>query len=88
MSYIVIHKFKDLEDNNHIYKVGDIYPREGINPEDVKEKRIKMLTTKKNKIGEILIQENAEEENNTENDKNSEEESDKNVGEENNTTEK
>lgn len=51
--YIVIYeRFKDLEDNNYIYKKGDIYPREGLEPT---EERIKKLSTKKNKIGEILI---------------------------------
>lgn len=51
--YIVIYeRFKDLEDNNYIYKKGDIYPREGLKPS---KERIKELSTKKNKIGEILI---------------------------------
>lgn len=51
--YIVVFKrFKDLEDNNFIYKKGDIYPREGLEPS---KERIKELSTKKNKIGEILI---------------------------------
>lgn len=44
--------WKDLEDNEHIYKKGDIYPREGLEPS---KKRIKELTTDKNKIGEVLI---------------------------------
>lgn len=52
--YIVIYeKFKDLEDNNYIYKKGDIYPREGLEPT---KKRIKELVSNKNKIGEPLIQ--------------------------------
>ena len=53
--YIVIHNkgFKDLEDNNHIYKKGDTYPREGLEPI---KKRIKELSSEKNKIGKILIQ--------------------------------
>lgn len=51
--YIVVYeKFKDLEDNDFIYKKGDIYPREGLEPS---KERIKELSTKKNKIGEILI---------------------------------
>lgn len=45
-------KWKDLEDNNHIYKNGDIYPREGYEPT---EERIKELSTKKNKLKEVLI---------------------------------
>lgn len=44
--------WKDLEDNNHIYRKGDVYPRKGLEPT---EKRIKELSSKKNKIGEILI---------------------------------
>lgn len=51
--YIVVYeKFRDLEDNDFIYKKGDIYPREGLLPS---KERIKELSTKKNKIGEILI---------------------------------
>ena len=55
--YIVIHDFKDLEDDNYIYlkdvEGKNIYPREGLKP---KAKRIKELSTDKNKIGEPLIQ--------------------------------
>lgn len=52
--YKVIHTFKDLEDNGHIYNANkDIYPREGLEPT---EKRIKELSTTKNKIGKILIE--------------------------------
>ena len=59
--YLVTSKFRDLKDNEHIYNVGDIYPREGINIDDVDSKRIKELSTKKNKIGKVLIQEAKEE---------------------------
>lgn len=45
-------KWKDLEDNNHIYKKSDVYPREGL---EVSKKRIKELSSTKNKIGEVLI---------------------------------
>lgn len=44
--------WKDLKDNDYIYKKGDIYPREGLKPS---KERIKELSTKKNKIGEVLI---------------------------------
>ena len=57
MAYKVIKKFKDLKDNDHIYEVNDIYPGEDIKLEDISQKRIKELTTKRNKIGEILIEE-------------------------------
>ena len=64
--YEVVHRFKDLEDNDYIYKVGDIYPREGIEPT---KKRIKELSTEKNQIGEVIIkkiEEEVVEEENTE----------------------
>lgn len=55
--YRVIHNFKDLEDNEHIYikdsEEKGIYPREGLEPT---KKRIKELTSTKNKIGEVLIE--------------------------------
>ena len=51
--YVVVYpKWKDLDDNGYIYKKGDVYPRKGYKPT---KERIKQLTTKKNKIGEILI---------------------------------
>ena len=52
--YVVVYKaFKDFEDNEHLYKKGDIYPREGLKPT---KKRINELSSKKNKIGEELIE--------------------------------
>lgn len=53
--YISIYEklWKDLEDNGHVYKKGDSYPREGL---EVSKKRIKELSGDKNKIGKILIQ--------------------------------
>lgn len=45
--------WRDLKDNNHVYKKGDTYPREGLKPT---KKRIEELTTINNKIGEVLIQ--------------------------------
>jgi hypothetical protein len=61
MVYKVIEKFKDLKDNDHIYEVNDIYPRKDIKLEDIPQKRIKELTTTKNKIGKILIEKIKEE---------------------------
>lgn len=61
MAYKVIEKFKDLKDNDHIYEVNDIYPRKDIKLEDIPQKRIKELTTTKNKISKILIEEIEEE---------------------------
>ena len=52
--FVVVYKaFKDLEDNNYLYKKGDTYPREGLTPS---KKRINELSSKKNKIGEVLIE--------------------------------
>lgn len=45
--------WKDLKDNDYIYKKGDIYPREGLKPT---KKRIEELASTNNKIGEVLIQ--------------------------------
>lgn len=38
--YEVLADFRDLTDSNHIYKTGDAYPREGLEP---KKARIKQL---------------------------------------------
>lgn len=42
MSYKVVNRFKDTEDGNHIYQVGDAYPKKG----DYKpsKKRIDLLS--------------------------------------------
>lgn len=50
--YRVIHSFKDLQDNGYIYKVGDIYPRQGV---IVSKERFEELKTNKNKISVPLI---------------------------------
>lgn len=51
--YSVIHTFKDLKDNEHIYiENKDFYPREGLEPT---KKRIEELASEKNKIGKVLI---------------------------------
>jgi hypothetical protein len=52
MSYRVIHKFVDLQDFGHLYRVGDKYPRLGMN---VKQSRIDELASNKNRAGEPLI---------------------------------
>lgn len=49
----VITKFVDLKDKKHTYEAGDIYPREGLK---VNEKRIKELSSDKNKRGIPLIE--------------------------------
>lgn len=56
--YKVIVAFTDLQDNNHRYKVNDIYPREGF---DVLPSRIKELSTNANRRKIALIKEIEEE---------------------------
>ena len=52
--YKVIKAFADLQDNNHFYKVGDVYPRKGL---EVSAERIAELSGSENKQGEPLIAE-------------------------------
>lgn len=49
---IVIHSFSDLQDSNHLYHVGDEYPRHGIN---VSKERIAELSGSLNRQGKPLI---------------------------------
>lgn len=51
--YKVINFFTDLQDFNHPYKVGDVFPRQGMN---VSEERLKELAGSKNKQGKPLIE--------------------------------
>lgn len=53
MGYKVIHYFTDLQDFNHPYNVGDVFPRIGMN---VTEDRLKELSSNKNKQGKPLIE--------------------------------
>lgn len=53
MSYKVIHRFTDLQDNNYPYDEGDIFPRQGFK---VSEERIKELTSENNKRRMKLIE--------------------------------
>lgn len=53
MSYKVIHAFTDLQDNNHVYLVGDVFPHDDLK---VTNERLKELSGSKNKIGEPLIE--------------------------------
>lgn len=57
MNYEVIRSFRDLEDDNHVYQVGDKFPRKGRS----KKERIEELAGNANKIGEPLIAEVGEE---------------------------
>lgn len=51
--YKVLKDFVDLKDDNFLYHKGDVYPRDGV---EVKNERFLELSTKNNKIGEILIE--------------------------------
>ena len=50
----VIKKFKDLNDGNHLYEVGDEYPRAG---KKASTKRLAELSGSNNKAGVPLIEE-------------------------------
>ena len=52
--YRVIKYFTDLQDNDHEYNVGDIFPH---NKKKVSASRIKELATDKNRRGVPLIEE-------------------------------
>lgn len=52
MEYKVIKQFQDLQDNDHIYNVGDLYPRQG----EVNTERAEELANSENKIGVPLIE--------------------------------
>lgn len=53
MFYKVIKHFTDLQDNNHPYHVGNIFPRDGV---EVSEDRLAELAGRSNKQGMPLIQ--------------------------------
>lgn len=55
--YKVIEKFADLQDDNHVYEVGDQFPREGVL---VNQTRINELAGDRNKLGKPLIIEEVE----------------------------
>lgn len=52
MTNKVIKYFTDLQDNNHEYNEGDVFPREG---KEVSEERLAELSTKNNRQGVPLI---------------------------------
>ena len=53
MSYKVIHRFTDLQDFNHLYNVGDVFPRVGMK---VPQSRIDELASGNNKLKTPLIE--------------------------------
>lgn len=54
MKYEVIKTFADLQDNRHLYSVGDEFPHEGVK---VTGDRLKELSGSNNKLGIPLIKE-------------------------------
>lgn len=54
MKYEVIKTFADLQDNRHLYNVGDTFPHEGT---EVSEDRLKELSGYNNRLGTPLIKE-------------------------------
>lgn len=54
MKYQVVRNFLDKTDNNYFYRVGDVYPREGVK---VTKTRTKELLTKNKVTGDIYIKE-------------------------------
>jgi len=57
MMYKVIAAFADLQDGNHVYAIGDGYPRSGYEPD---EDRVRALATGNNRLHRPLILEAAE----------------------------
>lgn len=51
--YKVIESFADIQDNRHVYKAGDSFPRGGV---IVSEERIAELSSDKNRRGKPLIE--------------------------------
>ncbi|EOR25013.1 hypothetical protein A499_06415 [Niallia nealsonii AAU1] len=51
--YKVVAKFLDLEDNKREYKVGETFPREGV---EVSERRLAILSTDQNAAKKVLIE--------------------------------
>lgn len=54
MAYIVIKSFRDLTDNDRLYKVGDKYPAKGEKPTKA---RIRELLNGTNKNGKVYLKE-------------------------------
>lgn len=53
MKYTVLSEFADLQDEKHVYGIGDVYPREGYTPT---AERVDELSTGKNLLHKALIQ--------------------------------
>jgi hypothetical protein len=53
MAYKVIVTFSDLEDNGHLYSVGDVYPRKEVTPT---LDRVEFLLSCRNLLGKPVIE--------------------------------
>ncbi|WP_026572501.1 hypothetical protein [Bacillus sp. UNC438CL73TsuS30] len=53
--YEVIHDFKDLQDKNKVYRVGDTFPKPA--NKKVTEERLEELSSTSNKLGKPVIKE-------------------------------
>lgn len=53
MIYKVVEFFTDIQDGDHAYHTGDIFPRDGV---EVSEERIAELASTENKRGIVLIE--------------------------------
>lgn len=53
MKYKVIVEFADLEDGNHVYHVGDTYPRQGLAPA---KERVEFLHSSQNLLHTPVIE--------------------------------
>ena len=51
--FVVLSEFADLQDDKHVYSIGDVYPREGYTPT---AERVDELSTGKNILQKPLIQ--------------------------------
>ena len=58
MSWRVIKEFADKTDQYHVYKAGDLFPRDG---KQVDEKRVNELASAKNALKTPLIKEERDE---------------------------
>lgn len=56
--YKALTRFTDLQDNNHVYQAGDIFPRKGIK---VSKERIEELLSDQNRRHKPVIEEIIEE---------------------------
>lgn len=57
--YRVVTAFADAQDNEHIYNVGDVFPRTGVT---VGKKRLGALSSNRNKYGVVFIANDTHEE--------------------------